>query len=168
MDIKRIVVPLDFSFSSLKALEFAADLAKPFAAELIALFVIESGLTVVPNYGGVPGAALQQMAIEQRRASERHMARIERRYARRGVRLRSIIQMGIPAQAIVDLATGNSADLIVMATHGRTGISRLLMGSVAERVVRTATCPVLTLHGCAAPATAPRSRGPLRTATSTT
>jgi nucleotide-binding universal stress UspA family protein len=166
MDIKRIVVPLDLSFSSLKALEFAADLAKPFAAELIALFVIESALTVVPNYGGVPGAALQQMANEQRRASERHLARIERRYARRGVRLRSIIQTGIPAQTIVELATRSKADLIVMATHGRTGVSRLLMGSVAERVVRTATCPVLTLHGGAAPTTPTRARGALRAATS--
>ena len=163
MDIKRIVVPLDFSFSSLKALEFAADLAKPFAAELIVLFVVESVLYVVPNYGGVPGAALQQMAIEQRRTSERHMARIERRYARKGVRLRSIIQTGVPAQTIVELAKHMNADLIVMATHGRTGVSRLLMGSVAERVVRTTTCPVLTLHGGAAPAKATRARGAIRT-----
>ena len=161
MNITRIVVPLDFSFSSLKALEFAADLAKPFAAELIVLFVVESVLYVVPNYGG--GAAMQQMAIEQRRASERHLARIERRYARKGVRLRSIIQTGMPAEAIVELAKRSKADLIVMATHGRTGISRLLMGSVAERVVRTATCPVLTLHGGAAPAKATRARAAIRT-----
>jgi nucleotide-binding universal stress UspA family protein len=157
MKFKRIVVPVDLSSSSLQALEFAADLAKPFDAELIALFVIEPVLYVVPDYSGAQSSALAELASDQRRLGRAELARIERRYARRRVRLRGEILNGLPAAVIVDAAKRAKADLIVMATHGRTGVSRLLMGSVAERVVRTATCPVLTLHPAAAPATRRRS-----------
>lgn len=157
MKIKRIVVPVDFSVSSTKALEFAADLAKPVDAELIVVFAVEPVLYVLPAYGGVPSGPTQQVAIDQRRAAERDLARIERRLSRRGIRVRTAIQTGMPPRVIVESAKRTKANLIVMATHGRTGVSRLIMGSVAERVVRSAACPVLTLHGGAAPATAKRA-----------
>jgi nucleotide-binding universal stress UspA family protein len=152
MRFKRIVVPVDFSASSLHALEFAADLAKPVDAELVVLFVIEPVLYVVPDDAGAQGGALAQLASDQRRSANAELARIQRRYARRGLRVRAEVQNGVPPRVIVETAKRLKANLIVMATHGRSGVSRLLMGSVAERVVRTATCPVLTLHASAAPA----------------
>jgi len=151
MKFKRIVVPVDFSDSSQRALQFAADLSKPFGAELIVLYVVEPVLYVVPDYSGAQSSALAQLARDQMQAARAELARIERRYARRRIKLRTQIGNGRPAQVIVDAAKQAKADLIVMATHGRSGVSRLVMGSVAERVVRTATCPVLTLHSAAAP-----------------
>jgi universal stress protein A len=158
MNLNRIVVPVDFSAASLNALEFAADVAKPVGAELVLLFVIEPVLRAVSSYQGATAGTIQQMARDQRRAWERQLARLERRYTKRGSRVRSIIGSGAPASAIVELAQRSKADLIIIATHGRTGVARLLMGSVAERVVRTATCPVLTLHGGSAPARTKRVR----------
>ena len=146
MKIKGILVPVDFSPGSLQALAYAADLAKAFRAELQALFVVEPVLFVVPDYAGAPSNALIDLINEQRRTARAELARLEQRYARRGVKVRGLIQTGRPYEAIGDCAKRSKADLIVMATHGRTGVSRLLMGSVTERVVRTAPCPVLTLH----------------------
>jgi universal stress protein A len=157
MKFKRILVPVDFSSSSLQALEFAADLAKPFDAEVVVLFVIEPVLYPVPDFASAHSSALAELVDDQRRSARAELARSARRYARRRVRLRTAIEYGAPPRVIVDAAKRAKADLIVMATHGRTGVSRLLMGSVAERVVRTAACPVLTLHAGAASAARKRS-----------
>jgi nucleotide-binding universal stress UspA family protein len=157
MKIKRILVPIDFSPQSLQALDFAVDLAKPFRAALHVLLVIEPVAYVVPDYAGAQNAALVEVLEEQRRSGRAELARLGKRYAKRGVALRTLLQTGQPYQVIADEARRSKADLIVMATHGRTGLSRLLTGSVAERVVRTATCPVLTLH-----ARAPVKRGSRR------
>ena len=73
--------------------------------------------------------------------------RLEHTYARRRVKLRTLLQTGVRAyEAIVDSARKLKVDLVVMATHGRTGLTHLLMGSVTEHVVRRAACPVLTLR----------------------
>ena len=146
MKIKRVLVPVDFSPSSLRALEFAVDFVKPFTAELLLLFAIEPILYVVPDYGGAQSAAMADTLDAQRRTARTELARLERRYTKRGIKVRSLLETGRASQAIADAAKRLKADLIVMSTHGRTGVSHLLMGSVTERVVRTATCPVLTLH----------------------
>jgi nucleotide-binding universal stress UspA family protein len=160
MNIKRVLVPIDFSSSSLRALEFAVDLAKPFKAELVMLFAVEPILYVVPDYGGAQSAAMADALDAQRRTARAELARLERRYAQRGLKVRPVMETGRASQVIADAAKRLKADLIVMSTHGRTGVSRLLMGSVTERVVRTATCPVLTLHAAAGRAarTAPRGK----------
>jgi len=168
MKINRILVPVDYSPGSLQALKYAADLAKPLGAELLALAVVEPILFVVPDYAGAQSSTLAELINEQRRAARAELARLERRYAKRGVRLRPLVLIGRPSTAINETATRLKADLIIMATHGRTGVSRLLMGSVTERVVRTATCPVLTLRTDARPrrAAARRRRNPRRAAAS--
>ena len=146
MKIKRILVPIDFSPGSLQALEFAVSLAKPFMAELVLLFVIEPVLYLVPDYAGAQSAALADALDAQRRTARAEFARLERRYGKRGLKLRALLETGRASQTIADTAKRLKVGIIVMATHGRTGVSHLLMGSVAERVVRTAPCPVLTLH----------------------
>jgi nucleotide-binding universal stress UspA family protein len=142
MRIKRILVPVDFSANSLYALDYAVDFAKRSTAELLVVSVIEP-LYYALSELAVP--AVGELLEEQRRQSRAQLTRLEASYARRKVKLRALLQVGTPYQAIVDAAKQFKADLIIMATRGRTGVSHLLLGSVAERVVRIAGCPVLTL-----------------------
>ena len=147
MSIKRVLVPVDFSAASLQALEYALKLGRPLKAELVVLFVVEPIYAVTP--GDLYGATAELTALidEQRRAGKEQLRKLEARMQKRYAKTRCILQTGRAHQAIVDSARRLKEDLIVMATHGRTGISHLLMGSVAEKVVRTAACPVLTLRG---------------------
>jgi len=144
MTIKRILVPVDFSTSALRALDYAVDFAKPLKAELTVLFVIEPIYYAMPDLAG--GPMISGLIDEQQRSGRVQLTRLQQRYAKRRVKVRALLQTGTPYQAIVDTARRQKADLIVMGTHGRTGMAHLLMGSVAERVVRIAACPVLTLH----------------------
>lgn len=144
--IKRILVPLDFSPPSLKALDYAADFAKPLGADLYVLFVIEPIYYAVPDLAGAAAGSVGGLLDEQRKSAKQQLERLQARYARKNVALRTLQQTGTPYQAICDAAKTLKADLIVMSTHGRTGVSHMLMGSVAERVVRTAACPVLTIR----------------------
>jgi nucleotide-binding universal stress UspA family protein len=149
MKLKRILVPVDFSTHSLRALDYAVELAKPFKAELAVLCVIEPIYYTVPDFAAA-GAALTGLLDEQRKGGRAQLLRLERRYAKRSITLRGLLQTGTPHQAICDTAKRLKTDLIVMATHGRTGLLHVLMGSVAERVVRAASCPVLTLRAAGA------------------
>jgi len=147
MAIKRILVPTDFSEGSLQAIEYAIDLAQPTVAELIVLFVVEPVYYATPAdlYGA--SANLAMLLEEQQRIGRAQLARLGKRLAQRRARFRTMIETGTPYQLITDTAAKLKADLIVMATHGRTGLSHVLLGSVTEKVVRTAACPVLTLRG---------------------
>jgi nucleotide-binding universal stress UspA family protein len=147
MKVKRILVPIDFSADSLQALELAVDFAQPYHAELVVLLVVEPISFVGPDFAGAQTGALADLLAEQRRNARAELARLEQRYFKRGVALRAMVATGPPAQVIVESAKDLKADFIVMATRGRTGFAHLLAGSVAERVVRTAPCPVLTMHG---------------------
>ena len=150
MAVKRILVPIDFSADSLHALAYARDFAKPFGAELVILYVVE------PIYYATPAdmyAVSPNMAVlldEQRRAGSQQLARLSADLTKKGQRHRTIMKTGSAAQIIVDTAKSSRADMLIMGTHGRTGLAHLFMGSVAEKVVRTAGCPVLTVrHGAA-------------------
>jgi len=144
--IKRILVPVDFSPASLKALDYAADFAQPLGADLSVLFVIEPIYYAVPDLAGAAAGTAVGLLEEQRASGKRQLERLQARYAKRRIKLRTLMQTGTPYQTIVDAAKSLKANLIVMSTHGRTGVSHLLLGSVAERVVRSATCPVLTIR----------------------
>jgi universal stress protein A len=152
MAIKKILVPVDFSDGSLQALDYAVALGRPFQAELLILFVVEPVYYATPAdlYGA--SANLSMLLEEQRRVGERQLAELGRRLEKEKVRFRTFLDSGVPYQKITDRAQRLGADLIVMATHGRTGLSHLLLGSVAEKVVRSAHCPVLTVR------TAPKRR----------
>ncbi|HSP98830.1 MAG TPA: universal stress protein [Candidatus Dormibacteraeota bacterium] len=144
--IRRILVPIDFSPASLKALDYAADLAKPLDAELCTLFVVEPIYYAVPDLAGAAAGTTVGLLEEQRKSGRQQLERLQARYAKRRITLRTLLQTGTPYQAIVDSAKSLKANLIVMSTHGRTGMTHLLLGSVAERVVRTSACPVLTIR----------------------
>jgi nucleotide-binding universal stress UspA family protein len=160
--IKRILVPVDFSTNSLQAVDYAIDFAKPWKAELQLVFVVEPIYYTMSEFAA---PAVGELVEEQRRSGRAELIRLESHCARRKVKVRAVLQVGRPYQAIVDTAKQLKSDLIIMATHGRTGMSHLLLGSVAERVVRFAGCPVLTVHPTkkarrAAPRTSARKAAP--------
>lgn len=146
---KRILVPVDFSECSRNALAKAEDVARAFEAELTVLHVWEPPLYVFPEVMvDIPGEKSQTIEQYARiRASEEMRDFIERTLsdpARGATKTR--IECGHPSQGIVDVATEGAFDLIVMGTHGRRGLPHLLLGSIAEKVVRHAPCPVMTVR----------------------
>ena len=136
MKADKIVVPTDFSHCGDAALRLAASLARDTGAKLLIVHVEEPPLAYGGGemYYGVPEPATEDL--------QRMLERVVPPDA--NVTYEHRLISGEPASAIVQLAEDEKADLIVMATHGRTGLTRLLMGSVAEAVVRRAPCPVLT------------------------
>ena len=141
---RRILVPTDFSAPSDAALDCARRLASGFGASMHLLHVLGD-----VSSSGVTGAELfvtdppEARSIRLMDARDRLKHRITEG-DRIALRATTEVIFGSPAQIIVDYAADNDFDLIVMGTHGRTGMAHLLVGSVAERVVRTAGCPVLT------------------------
>jgi nucleotide-binding universal stress UspA family protein len=135
----KILFPTDFSSLGQTALELATTLAKERGAKLVIAHVEEPPLA----YGG--GELYFGMEEPDRKEIERMLAAVVPHD--RTVSYEHRLLMGSPATAIVHFAEKENVDLIVMPTHGRTGLYRLLMGSVAEEVVRKATCPVLTVKG---------------------
>jgi nucleotide-binding universal stress UspA family protein len=146
MAIKRILVPVDFSMDSLNALNHARDFAKRFDAELLILHVIEPTYFADASDLHVASPGLATLLEEQRRIANAQTERIGADLQRAGQRFRTLVQRGAPAQVIVDTAKSSGTDMIVMATHGRTGPAHMLMGSVADKVVRSAHCLVLTVR----------------------
>jgi nucleotide-binding universal stress UspA family protein len=142
--IRRILVPVDFSEQSDAALEYAIGLASPLGATVVLIHAVEPIYFAGAMYGGVYGGPI---AMEQVRAAEGSMANLVASLQRRKVAVRGSVVSGIPQTAIIEAAKSKKADLIVMGTHGRTGLGHLLIGSVAEKIIRSAECPVLTTPG---------------------
>ena len=149
MLVKRILVPVDFSKDSLNAVAYAAEFAQPFGAELLLLYVVEPIYYATPTDPYAVNANVATLIEEQRRLGEQQLARIGADLEKKGHRFRVLIKSGSPPQQITDTAKRQRANLIIMATHGRTGLAHMFMGSVAEKVVRTASCPVLTVRAAA-------------------
>jgi nucleotide-binding universal stress UspA family protein len=143
-DWKRICCPIDFSATSRAAMEMAADLARRFDAELVLLHAYP-----IPGYTFPDGSVVASPRMMQELADQaaRHLEEWRRDAAALGApRLAVATAIGEPAAEIVAYAAEQSMDLLVLGTHGRTGLEHALMGSIAERVVRRARCPVLTVH----------------------
>lgn len=144
--IKRILVPVDFSEPSRRALDYAVELGRGVGAELTVLHVVEP--VYYPMAGDTSGIIYDASLLyeEVERGAKEQLSRIAGALRRRHVPVNPVIRTGAAHRVIADTAKRVKSDLIVMATHGRTGLSHVLMGSVAERVVRTAPCPVLTVR----------------------
>ena len=146
----RILVATDFSELSAVALEYAEALAERCGASLHVLHVVEDpfllGATSSEIY--VPDVpALRATLVTE---AESQLATFVPDRVRKAVRVTTEVRVGSAATVISEVAETTASDLVVMGTHGRTGFAHLLLGSVAEKVVRTAPCPVLTVHGDAA------------------
>jgi len=160
MNASRILVPIDFSAGSRRALDYAVELNKTLEAALEALLVVEAVHLANPASILGPGKNLRMLVDEQCRVGTAQLAELKQQYARKGIELHTRLALGSPADTICSVAKKDRADLIVMATHGRTGLSHLILGSVAEHVVRSAPCPVLTVHTYNSRSTTRRGRKP--------
>jgi nucleotide-binding universal stress UspA family protein len=145
--IKRILVPVDFSAPSLRALDHAVGLGRALRARLVLLHAVEPVYYSVAGDRYGIGMDLGNVYQEVERSARAQLARLAGEVRARRAMVRALLASGTAHQVIIDTAKSSKADLIIMSTHGRTGLSHVLMGSVAERVVRTATCPVLTVPG---------------------
>ena len=146
MRIKHILAAIDFSPDSLHALRHACDLAQELAADLLVLHVVDQTyLAATPELHAANPALAKLLDAQWKRAGA-DMARIGAGVKKELRRCRTLVKRGSPPQTIVTTAQRSGTDLIVMGTHGRTGLAHLLIGSVAERVVRRARCPVLTIR----------------------
>ena len=143
---QRIMCATDFSDTAEAAWEAACELARVHRAELVLVHVF----TEPPIYPEVAAASVLTAWEESRRWVTRELERRVADAEARGLRARAVLETGTAPEGIVDTAAEHHADLIVIGTHGRTGLERILLGSVAERVVRTAPCAVLTIKPRAA------------------
>jgi nucleotide-binding universal stress UspA family protein len=144
--ISHILVPVDFSPHSVLSLEYAVALASRFGASLELLHVVEDPATAAWAAEGavLDVAGIRAALVED---AERLLAEYRTRVEALDVPAITTVRIGSPAREIVDYAQMVGVDLIVMGTHGRSGFSHLFLGSVAERVVRHASCPVFTVRG---------------------
>jgi nucleotide-binding universal stress UspA family protein len=138
----RILHPTDFSDNSHHALRYACDLAERFNAELHVLNVIQTLAMVAPPYDGMAGGDFYETL---RRQVEEQMSGLPGSVQGFKGKVVREIREGRPFVEIIRYAKEREIDLIVMATHGRTGMEHLLIGSVAENTVRKADCPILTV-----------------------
>ncbi len=144
--IRRMLLASDFSKASGKAFTTAVIVAGSTRAALTILHVL-APIRPVSSYEYVGPETWEQLDAENRRFAKRRLTELTRRARKAGVRVDSLVADGNPAEQIVRVAKRKRFDLVVLGTHGRTGVARFFLGSVAGRVVATAGCPVLTVRG---------------------
>lgn len=146
----RILVPVDFSPHADRGFRYAATLAHSLGAKLALLYVVEDPFVTGAWNSEIVVANVPELLDNLIADAQRQLGTLKESAAAMGVTAETTVVTGRPAQAIIDHATEGGFDLIVMGTHGRTGISHVVMGSVAERVLRKAPCPVLTVKAAEA------------------
>ena len=145
--IRRILHATDYSKASARALDEAVDLAKQNHAELLILHVIEpmSSYAAGEDFGGAE--LYMKMEESAKQDAQRSMQKLMRKLQQAKLNAKSLLLNGTAHEQIVKAAKNRKANMIVIGTHGRTGVSKLFMGSVAGKVISLATCPVLTVRG---------------------
>jgi universal stress protein A len=146
----RILVPTDFSAPSDAALSTAMALADRFDASIQLLHVLEDPYSAAAYATEVYGYLPPDIKETWRRDADARLKTLMTDAQQKKFSVTSTVVFGAPAASIVEQANTLGCDLIVMGTHGRGGVAHLLLGSVAERVIRTAQCPVMTVRGTAA------------------
>ncbi|NCO68294.1 MAG: universal stress protein [Nitrospirae bacterium CG_4_10_14_0_8_um_filter_41_23] len=144
MEIRSILFPTDFSEGSSQALQYAADIARRYGAKLYLLYVVHE----IVEAGGwyVPHPSMDNIYKDLVRDAQKELDEygLEELKGLNGIERR--VLRGVPHEVIVKFASDNRIDLIIIGTHGRKGIDRILFGSTAAYVVRHAPCPVLTVR----------------------
>ena len=141
MEIKRILVPTDFSDYSEKALNWAASIAEQWNSQVYLCHIIPQ-----PSYPSMLGGAdLVKFETGLQSTAETQLQDLIEKLQNRNIQTTTRVSLGEPFNDICRIAEEERIDLIIMGTHGRTGLSHALLGSVAERVVRYAPCPVLVI-----------------------
>lgn len=144
MQIKTILFPTDFSQGARAAMDHAVSLAKTYEAKLVLLYVIQD-ISIAEWY--IPSTlSVTDLVDDMQKSAEQEMAKWLAEISAKTGSVEKLIVRGVPFVEIIKTAKDLNADLIVIGTHGRTGIDHMLFGSTAEKVVRKASCPVLTVR----------------------
>jgi nucleotide-binding universal stress UspA family protein len=141
--INNILAPIDFSDYSKNALKYAAEFAKEFNAKLYLIYVVEP--MIYPADFSMGQIAIPSMDIDLHARAEEELKNLAKSIDS-GLKVEIMVKTGKPFVEIIETAKEKDIDLIIIATHGHTGVEHLLFGSTAEKVVRKAPCPVLTLR----------------------
>lgn len=144
MEIKKILVPIDFSDSSLIALKYSLNYATIFNAEIILIYVVEP--IVYPPDFSLGQISIPSVEIEIDKKAKDELDKVANSIIPQEISFRTVVKTGKPFVEIIETARDENADLIIISTHGRSGVEHIFFGSTAEKVVRKAPCPVLSLR----------------------
>ncbi len=142
--VKSILIPTDGSDYSLYAVRYAVELCRELGAEIVLVSVVDIRYEMYDVYSEIHSIdRIEELIREQiTRALKRHAAEIREK----GIKVKKIIKVGDVVQEILQVIREESIDLVVIGTHGRKGFSHMLLGSTTEKLVRAASCPVLTVR----------------------
>lgn len=146
MKMRRVLHATDFSAASSRAFKRAVDIAKASGAELLLVHVLPSVFPVVAD-GYVSPKVYEDLEAATRADGQKRLDRLARRARASGARVKNLLLEGVPHERIAQAARARKADMVVIGTHGRTGFAKLVLGSVASRVLAISPCPVLTVRG---------------------
>lgn len=141
MSFEKILIPTDGSKASFEGAEKGLELAEDIGADIVALSVVEEALVEDKIYGSPPAEPERVRKLAQNAVDD-----LAERAEERGLTVETAVREGEPSKEIVEQVADSDADLIVIGTHGRGGFERALLGSVADKVVRTSHVPVLTVN----------------------
>ena len=142
--IKKVLVPIDFSDYSKSALKYAVNFAKSFNAEIILVYVVEP--IIYPPDFSMGQIAMPSINTEWDDRAKDELQKLAKSEIADIANVKTVIKTGKPFVEIIETAKEENIDLIIIATHGHSGVEHILFGSTAEKVVRKAPCPVLTLR----------------------
>ena len=143
-DINKILVPIDFSDYSKSALKYAVNFCKNCNAEMVLIYVVEP--VIYPPDFSMGQIAIPTTGLEMDKRAAEELDKLAEKEIPSSLTVKKIIKTGKPFVEIIETAAEEDIDMIIIATHGHTGVEHILFGSTAEKVVRKAPCPVLTLR----------------------
>lgn len=144
IQFKKILVPVDFSDYSIQALKFASEYAGMFGAEIVLVYIVEP--VIYPPDLSIGQIALPTLTYQVDERAKEELVRVAKENIREGIPVTPVVKLGKPYLEIIEVARAEDVDLIIISTHGHTGVEQILFGSTADKVVRKAPCPVLTLR----------------------
>lgn len=144
LKINKVLVPIDFSDYSKSALKYSITFAKQFNAELILIYVVEP--VIYPPDFSMGQIAIPSVNTEWDERAREELNKLAKNEIPADLKSKTVIKTGKPFVEIIDTASEEDVDIIIIATHGHSGVEHILFGSTAEKVVRKAPCPVLTLR----------------------
>ena len=145
--IRRILHPSDFSSASNTAFNKAVELTRTNRAELLLAHMMTTPVVAMAGDGYVSPHVYAQIESSARTEAQKQLGRLIAKAKKGGIRAKVLLLRGVPHEQITRAARSKRADLVVLGTHGRTGLARFFLGSVAGRVVASATVPVMTVRG---------------------
>lgn len=144
LSFNKILVPIDFSDYSKSSLRYAVNFAKQFNAGIVLIYVVEP--IIYPPDFSMGQIAIPTTGLELDKRAREELEKLAQTEIPSGVEKSTIVKTGKPFYEIIDTAKEIDADLIIISTHGHSGVEHILFGSTAEKVIRKAPCPVLTLR----------------------